>query len=451
METNKIIYSGGIIFLCLLLFIIIFSPASSADVIYLKNGQKMEGTIEKQDAEKIYLKIKLGIIGISRNQIDRIEKTVEKIAGEGKEIETEKEIVKEDDSATKKKFEEEQMAEGKVKYKDRWVTPEEKAILELPKIKISNRRIYKDGKLFFIKGIDYSVNYPKMTNFSDIPRTVWEKDFKMIKELGVNTIRTYHPLPPELLDLAEENELMVIEAVVSPNSETNYNSPEELKKLTDEAVRIVKRDKLRKCILMWAIWNDAPFHWEKGGNSVERYGMEKVNGFLGKIYTAVKKEDKNHPVTASNMLDLPGSNLGFDFLDAIGINAFIGIAKETGWFEGIYTQEKARNDIEKLKEISEKYNKPVYIAETGYSTFCRSERQDKIIREQIVACGDELPGVIIFEWADEWWKAGNPAVQDNNIEEHWGITDAYRKPKPGYEAVSEMFKSIRTESKGYVR
>jgi len=439
----------ALVYLCLLVFaVVLYQSKAFSDVIHLKNGRKMTGIIERQDDERIFLRIRMGVIGVNRDEIEKIEKINDK----GKEaVETEEKEKWSEADKRRKEFEAKQIKRGLVKYQGLWVTPEEKAEQELPKIKISNCRIYKDGKPFFIKGIDYSLNYPKMARFQDIPESIWEKDFQMIKELGANTIRTYAPLPPKLLDLAEKYNLMVIETIIYPNSKTNYDSEEEREKLINEALRIVRRDKLRPSILMWNIWNDAPFHWEPAGNVVSRFGFGKVNQFLKEIYQAIKTEDTKHPVTGSNILDLPGYNLGFDFLDAIGIHAFVGLGRESGWFEGIYTQSKARADIDKMVNVSQEYDKPVYIAETGYSTFCKGGRQGEIIKRQIINTGENLSGIIIFEWADEWWKAGNPRVQDNHIEEHWGITDAYRNPKPGYQGVSDLFRTIQTESRGYSR
>ena len=117
----------------LLLFVgyfILYSNYSPADVIHLKNGRKMKGEIQRQDDKKVYLQIRMGVIGVARDEIEKIEKTPAQIQKTPKEI----------------------------KDLQRGLTPEEKKRQELPKIKISNRRIYKDGKLFFIKGIAYSVN-----------------------------------------------------------------------------------------------------------------------------------------------------------------------------------------------------------------------------------------------------------------------------------------------------
>ncbi|MCK4518909.1 MAG: hypothetical protein KAU12_02210, partial [Candidatus Omnitrophica bacterium] len=302
--------------------------------------------------------------------------------------------------------------------------------------------------LFYIKGVAYGINYPGciggMGGYYRIPADIFEKDFKMMSEAGINCIRSYEPLPPELLDLAEKYNIMVIENIVYPGDWTNYKSADELKALIDEAVRIVQRDKRRSCILMWSIWNDAPFTWgQHGGNVVKRYGLETVSDFLKEIYLAVKAEDSEHPITGSNMMDHVGSELGFDFLDVIGLNAYIGGHGQ--WLGAV----KAKESIEAISAITDKHNKPVVILETGYSTYINEEQQYEVLKQQVEIANQHTAGVVIFQWSDGWWKAGQPSVHDDHIEEHWGIVSGYREPKRGYQAISEMFNSIPTISRGY--
>ena len=79
-------------------------------------------------------------------------------------------------------------------------------------------------------------------------------------------------------------------------------------------------------ILMWSMWNDAPFYKT---NIVKKFGKEKVNAFFKEIYDAIKSIDKNHPVTGANVINIKtGWNMGFDFLDVI----FRGVFRLRGIF-----------------------------------------------------------------------------------------------------------------------
>lgn len=286
-------------------------------------------------------------------------------------------------------------------------------------LQIKDRYLYYKSKPFFIKGIAYSPAYPKIAKFEDIPISILEDDFKKMKEAGVNTIRTYRPLPPKLLDLADKYGIMVIQTVAWPDDGTDYNSKEELERLKSKAIEIVKRDKDRPCILMWSLWNDAPFQFgTKGGNVIPRYSFNQVDTFLKEIYLAVKSVDDKHPITASNVLNSISYQLGFDFLDVIGINIYIGISD---WFDGNFDLELAEQAIKRLQRISLDYNKPVFISEAGYSSFCKGYSQAKALDAQIKLAYEHTAGIIIFQWADEWDKAGNAEALDSNIEEHWGI------------------------------
>ncbi len=399
-----------------------------ADEVYLKKGGVIEGVITEQTDEYIILQLMIGEVTLNLDQVKEI-----------------KEARPEENQQLKDYW------QNLIKSEERKFKAEvEKTIpqKETARVYTKGRRIYVNDELFFIKGTAYGINYPGvpggMAGYQRIPPETFEKDFEMMEKAGINCIRTYEPLPLELLDLAEKHNIMVIENIVYPGDWTNYKSDKELKSLIAEAVRIVKRDKDRPCILMWSIWNDAPFTWGScGGNVVKRYGFETVNKFLKEIYLAVKAEDRQHLVTGSNMLDQLGTEVGFDFLDVIGINAYIG---GHGQWLGV---EEAAETVKQLVEISKEYNKPLVILETGYSTYVNEELQYEVLKKQIEITNQHIAGLIIFQWTDGWWKAGKPEVHDKHIEEYWGILTGYREPKIGYKAVSEMFNKIDTNSKGY--
>ena len=102
-----------------------------------------------------------------------------------------------------------------------------------------------------------------------------------------------------------------------------------------------------------------------------------------------------------------------------------------------------------MRKIMRKTKKPVIISEVGCHTFVKFNQQGDVIENQIKLIGEKLAGFCIFEWTDEWWKGGASQTQDYHIEDHWGILDAYRKPKPAYEVIKKYFNLIPTQSKGF--
>lgn len=413
--------------------------------VVLAQGGVVVGKVVLETADVVRVEVPTGVITLKRDQISSMttptkeeitELAKQRIELEGRAREFERRKAKEVKEVAK--------VEVKIPKFPLPAEVEEKGIV------IKNKRIYINGSLFFIKGIAYGISMPGLPpgveggGFNKIPTSVFENDFRMMKETGINTIRTYEPLPDSLLDLIEKYDLKVIEQVVYPSAYTDYASKEQLNSLKRMATEVVKKHKNRKCILMWSIWNDAPFLYDEPGNPIPHYGFDTVNNFMKEIYLAIKAVDKGHPVTAANILNVQGYELGLDFLDVIGCNAYIG-----GHGYGWRGKEDALRSIKTMVEISNKYNKPVFITETGYSTFVKKDSQDKALEVQIKSVDESVAGIVIFEWADEWWKGGEPAVHNEHIEEHWGIVTWDRKPKPGFEVVSQLFNTIPTDSLGY--
>jgi Glycosyl hydrolases family 2, TIM barrel domain len=289
-----------------------------------------------------------------------------------------------------------------------------------------------------IKGVTYDLKYPGINHYSQISPKVFEKDFKMMKEAGINTIRLYG-IPPEfVLDLADKYHIKVIETIVFPGDWTDFNSPYQLKALKRELIRNINRDINRDCIYAWSIWNDAPWTYGSGkGDVIKAYGKEKVEIFLKELYECAKKHDPLRPVTAATLtLNDEAKKLGADFLDILGYNIYLGV---TDWRDGNYDAETSKKMVDDLVSISRDYKKPVFIAETGYSTYWTREQQQYVISDQIEKVDKRLAGVILFQWADDWSKSGDVNKQAGDVEEYWGILEGNRKPKGGYYAANKMF------------
>ncbi len=291
-----------------------------------------------------------------------------------------------------------------------------------------------------IKGVTYDLKYPGIRHYSQIPRKVYEEDFRSIKEAGINTIRIYGVPPEFILDLADAYEIDVIETIVFPGDWTDFDSPYQLQALKREAVRNIRRDRDRECIVAWSIWNDAPWTYGTGkGDVIRAYGRDTVNDFLRELYMTVKKHDPLRPVTAATLtVNEEAMSLGTDFLDILGYNVYLGV---TDWTTGAYDPATAEETVAELEALAAQHEKPVVITETGYSTFWDTHNQGSVIKDQIAKVDRKLKGIILFQWADDWSKAGTAEIQNEDVEEHWGIMTGKREPKPGYAAAQEMFKN----------
>jgi hypothetical protein len=113
----------------LLLF---FSQQTLADIVYLKNGNRVRGIITKETDRSLELKINPGAkVTFSKDDIKSMEKESEEQHSKMEEswgIGRNKAEVKE---IARDVFEEEQLKKELVKYKDAWMTPEEKERLQV--------------------------------------------------------------------------------------------------------------------------------------------------------------------------------------------------------------------------------------------------------------------------------------------------------------------------------
>ncbi|MFH0772458.1 MAG: glycoside hydrolase family 2 TIM barrel-domain containing protein [Candidatus Omnitrophota bacterium] len=425
--------------------------------VVLLTGGVVMGNLESETKDKdlVMIKVSSGTITLRRDQISSIAVlTQEEMAKLAKErLDLEKRIK---DLAKHKMARQRingaadgaqlQTGRGQTKGPASAAIPRE---IETAGVVIRHGRIYVDGGLFFIKGVAYSIGVSGLSKdaeecFLSAPLDIIESDFSMMKKAGVNTVRTYTPLSDAALDIADKYGIKVMEQIISPSAYTDYSSDAELSDMKKQALDVVRRHKDKKCILMWLLWNDGPFCYEAPENPILRYGFERVNKFMKEIYFAVKAADERHPVCAANVLNVEGYDLGFDFLDVIGCNAYIG-----GYGFNWKGKQGAIKSVEHILEISGKYDKPVVITETGFSAFVKKDSQYKAIETQIKTLDEKAAGIVIFEWVDEWWRAGNADFQDKDAEEHWGLLTSERKPKSGFEAVSKLFNAIPTNSLGY--
>ncbi len=169
--------------------------------------------------------------------------------------------------------------------------------------KVIRYKIYVDDKEYQMKGINY---YPQKTPWDmfgdDFDIEVIGKDFDILKEAGLNTIRIFIPYEEfgkeqldteklekleKVLNMAQTKGLMVV-----PTLFDFYGDYSVLDwTLTHRhAEQIVGRFKDHKAILAWDVKNEPNLDFESRGK-------ENVTGWLKEMIHQIKEHDPNHLVT----------------------------------------------------------------------------------------------------------------------------------------------------------
>ena len=323
-----------------------------------------------------------------------------------------------------------------------------------------------NGEPFVVRGIAYSptpVGRDVNSGYnwwSD--QETYTNDFPMIHQMGANTIRTYGSIGAtrSAMDNAYlENIYVIMGYWVNPH--LNLSSESIRQNLVDGFVSVVRKWKNHPAVLMWSFGNEVEQNY--GGNVEDWYTLLQEAA-----QAAHEEEGENyHPVTTAHS-DIAGSKLGdpsvkaddasMSALDLWGINSYRGPT-----FTGLFS------------EYASKSSKPFILVEwgadawDGRTSIEDQSTQSEYIRTQWLDIEKNLGpsgpclGGTVFEWSDEWWKAGSPsehttsaqwqngAYADPNMnEEWWGITEitpgSYVKtPRQAYETLKELWTTAESD------
>lgn len=249
-------------------------------------------------------------------------------------------------------------------------------------------------------------------------------DFELMKDMGINTIRQYHqpfPVNKELLrDLAQNYGILTIMgdflgkyaigSGASWDPGTDYNDPEQKKKMMQSVISMVLEYKDEPFILFWLLGNENVYGYACNADKEP----DAFFKFANEVAQAVKLIDPEHPVAICNgdvlYLDKFGKNC--PDVDIFGTNAYRG---NFGF-------------IRLWRDVKEQADKPVFITEYGcpaYAEGMSEETAENMQAEYHKAAWDDIYGNsafkggegnsiggVIFEWLDEWWKSYEPFVHD---------------------------------------
>lgn len=204
-------------------------------------------------------------------------------------------------------------------------------------------------KGFFLNGVSMKlkgvcIHHDAGSLGAAVPDKVLERRLRILKEIGVNAIRTSHnPPAPELLDLCDRLGLLVKDEAFDEFTPaknkwvTGRNNGEPSRfgyaELFDQwsvidASDMVRRDRNHPCVIIWSIGNEIDYRNDPFSNPVlgneYRPGNPPAQDLVTcarPLIAAIKKLDPTRPVTAALATVAMSDAVGFgEMLDIVGYN-----------------------------------------------------------------------------------------------------------------------------------
>jgi beta-galactosidase len=150
-----------------------------------------------------------------------------------------------------------------------------------------------------------------------VPEAVWERRLGLLREMGVNAVRTSHnPPAPEFLDLCDRLGILVMDEAFDewthgkvPHGYHEYFADWGTRDLAD----MIHRDRNHPSVVIWSLGNEIGEQYAPGGEEV-----------LRTLRDVAHREDPTRPVTTGNdhiAADDGPATLGFlQLLDVVGYN-----------------------------------------------------------------------------------------------------------------------------------
>ena len=278
-----------------------------------------------------------------------------------------------------------------------------------------DKYLYDGDTKFYAKGVSYGP-FPPNSRGERYPEPERAAaDFALMRELGVNVIRTYVPAPAWMFDLAATHSLRLMVSLLWPSHLMFLDTAANARDIRTTVAKLAADLRgVREGIFAYSLGN------EIRPDLIRWYGMRRVSNFLTELYDVAKNIDPDGLFTFSNY---PSSEyLDLSFLDLICFNVYL------------HQEADFRRYLTHLLALAG--DRPLVLSETGMDTIREGEaHQAQLLQWQARAAFEVgLSGFIIFAFTDEW-HTGGVEITD------WafGIVDRERRPKQAFADVAQVF------------
>lgn len=288
------------------------------------------------------------------------------------------------------------------------------------RVRTAGKFFARGGKKIQVQGVTYGPFAPAADGqpFPSVEQT--RHDFRHMRDIGINSIRTYHVPPDWLFHVADEEGLTVFVDIPWSKHLCFLDSTQAQKEARLAIRRAAERGQSHPCILAYSIGNEIPT------DIIRWHGSRRVEEFLAELMDVAKQTDPGGLVTYTSFP--PTEYLDLSFLDFATFNVYL------------HDLETFRNYLFRLQNLVG--DKPLLLGELGMDTLRHGEVEQASFLAGHVRETRQLglAGVFVFSWTDDWFTGGYQI-------EDWafGITHADRLPKASHHALGEIFQSSLPE------
>ncbi|HEY1260465.1 MAG TPA: glycosyltransferase [Stellaceae bacterium] len=281
-------------------------------------------------------------------------------------------------------------------------------------IRVHGKFFFAGEHKHFVKGVTYGP-FAFGSHGTQFPEAATVgRDFALMREAGINTVRVFTVPPLWLLDAAEHAGLKLLVGLPWSQHVAFLDSPAVQARIREAVITGVRDCGRHPAVFAYLVGNEIP------PDMVRWHGADKVRRFVRGLMALVKAE---HPEALVSYANFPSTEyLTIDFTDFVCFNVYLHDAAAF------------RRYIARLHNLAA--NKPLLLTEFGVDSFRHgTDGQRDILSWQVRAAFEAgVAGTCVFAWTDEWFTGGHPI-------EDWafGLVDRERRPKPALAAVEECY------------
>ncbi len=350
----------------------------------------------------------------------------------------------------------------------------------MPVVTIDNTAGYKlrvNDKPFLIKGVCYqpiAIGKDYEFDFWSDGKKPWLTDGKLMKQMGVNTVRFYRAgKNPEavraaLYDLNKKFGIYVLMGHYLGFGSwppANYANQEFRLRMKTEVLDMVQHYQSSPAILMWVLGNENNYSFDRMVQNwttpeiealpdPEARRREKARiyySFVNELAKEIKKVDSKHPIVmgVGEVLSLDVAKKECPDIDVIGMIAYRGPG-----FGNLFRQ------------VKQTFDRPVVMIEWGADSYnALAKTPDETTQAEFIklqwrdiernadpkkGVGNSIGGTL-FEWSDEWWKSNETLPHTWSVQDpvaHWSNAAFYSDfDVPGHMNMNEeWWGAVRLET-----